>query len=156
MGYLHASVIRAREDVTENDTPVSTFLAEVDLTQSLCSFPFCFNSWWCFCSISLFGSDAGIWWCSFSESDGSTNFGFALLRRHWTISLALSNILYTFRIIDSWIFAKLSAFFLDWESDTFTWTKSEGQPKSWNSALYVQFTQIDLYIAPINCSTDKL
>eukprot|EP00551_Chaetoceros_affinis_P009073 CAMPEP_0203675934 /NCGR_PEP_ID=MMETSP0090-20130426/22697_1 /ASSEMBLY_ACC=CAM_ASM_001088 /TAXON_ID=426623 /ORGANISM="Chaetoceros affinis, Strain CCMP159" /LENGTH=293 /DNA_ID=CAMNT_0050542305 /DNA_START=42 /DNA_END=920 /DNA_ORIENTATION=- len=38
VGYLHSSVIRAREDASEDDEPVSTFLAEIDLTQSLCSF----------------------------------------------------------------------------------------------------------------------
>ncbi len=38
VGYLHSSVIRAREDVTDDDAPISTFLAEVDLKQSLCSF----------------------------------------------------------------------------------------------------------------------
>jgi len=35
LGYLHASVIRAREDVTSNDDP--TFLAELDLTPALSS-----------------------------------------------------------------------------------------------------------------------
>ena len=39
VGYLHTSVIRAREDVNENDEPINTFLAEVDLTQSLCFSP---------------------------------------------------------------------------------------------------------------------
>lgn len=38
-GYFHSSVIRAKEDAHEiKDAPISTFLAEVDLTQSLCYF----------------------------------------------------------------------------------------------------------------------
>ena len=37
IGYLHTSVIRAREETNEKeDKPIHTFLAEVDLTQSLC------------------------------------------------------------------------------------------------------------------------
>eukprot|EP00584_Thalassiosira_punctigera_P020000 CAMPEP_0172571224 /NCGR_PEP_ID=MMETSP1067-20121228/130549_1 /TAXON_ID=265564 ORGANISM="Thalassiosira punctigera, Strain Tpunct2005C2" /NCGR_SAMPLE_ID=MMETSP1067 /ASSEMBLY_ACC=CAM_ASM_000444 /LENGTH=280 /DNA_ID=CAMNT_0013363503 /DNA_START=63 /DNA_END=902 /DNA_ORIENTATION=+ len=37
MGYLHSSVVRAREDaVAGEDDPLSTFLAEVDLDPALC------------------------------------------------------------------------------------------------------------------------
>jgi hypothetical protein len=40
VGYLHSSVIGAREDVVdENNNESTTFLAEVDLVQSLCFFP---------------------------------------------------------------------------------------------------------------------
>ncbi len=40
VGYLHSSVIRARENANEYyDKPKNTFLAEVDLTHSLCYFP---------------------------------------------------------------------------------------------------------------------
>lgn len=38
MGYLHSSVLRAREDaIPGQDDPLSTFLAEIDLDPSLCS-----------------------------------------------------------------------------------------------------------------------
>ena len=37
IGYVHTSVIRAREDVTSQDGPVATFLAEIDLYPSLCA-----------------------------------------------------------------------------------------------------------------------
>ena len=37
IGYLHSSVIRAQEDaIPGNDSPLSTFLAEIDLTPELC------------------------------------------------------------------------------------------------------------------------
>ncbi|KAL7471849.1 hypothetical protein ACHAXS_012173 [Conticribra weissflogii] len=38
VGYIHSTVIRAREDAVEGrDDPISTFLAEIDLDPSLCS-----------------------------------------------------------------------------------------------------------------------
>mmetsp|Transcript_16371 Transcript_16371/g.33613 ORF Transcript_16371/g.33613 Transcript_16371/m.33613 type:complete len:325 (-) Transcript_16371:231-1205(-) len=38
IGYIHSTVIRAREDAIEGrDDPISTFLAEIDLDPSLCS-----------------------------------------------------------------------------------------------------------------------
>jgi len=37
IGYLHSSVIQAREDVvSEEDDPISNFIAELDLDPSLC------------------------------------------------------------------------------------------------------------------------
>lgn len=39
VGYLHSSVLRPREKVNESDEPKETFLAEVDLSESLCFFP---------------------------------------------------------------------------------------------------------------------
>ncbi len=38
VGYLHSSVVRAREDADEKDEPKETFLAELDLSDALCFF----------------------------------------------------------------------------------------------------------------------
>ena len=39
VGYLHSSVLRARDGVNASDEPKGTFLAEIDLSDSLCFFP---------------------------------------------------------------------------------------------------------------------
>lgn len=36
IGFLHTSVTRAREEATSQDSPINTFLAEIDLDPSLC------------------------------------------------------------------------------------------------------------------------
>lgn len=38
VGYLHSSVLRAREHVNDGDEPKETFLAEIDLSEKLCYF----------------------------------------------------------------------------------------------------------------------